>query len=36
MNLSSKIIFFLGLQNQLRIYHWQTKGLSRHMSFGET
>jgi DNA-binding ferritin-like protein len=36
MNLNSKINFLLGLQTQLRIYHWQTKGLSRHKSFGKT
>jgi DNA-binding ferritin-like protein len=36
MNLDTKINFFLGLQNQLRIYHWQTKGFARHKAFGET
>lgn len=36
MNLSSKINFLLGLQNQLRIYHWQTKGVSRHDAFGKS
>jgi hypothetical protein len=34
MNLSSNINFFLGLQSQLRINHWQTKGLGRHQAFG--
>ena len=36
MNLDTKINFLLGLQNQLRIYHWQTKGLARHEAFGKT
>jgi DNA-binding ferritin-like protein len=36
MNLTSKINFLLGLQNQLRIYHWQTKGVARHDAFGES
>jgi DNA-binding ferritin-like protein len=36
MNLNSKINFFLGLQTQLKIYHWQTKGLARHRAFGKT
>lgn len=36
MNLTSKINFLLGLQNQLRIYHWQTKGVARHNAFGES
>jgi DNA-binding ferritin-like protein len=34
MNLSSNINFFLGLQSQMKINHWQTKGYSRHMAFG--
>lgn len=36
MNLSSNVNFFLQLQNQLRILHWQTKGFARHKAFGET
>jgi DNA-binding ferritin-like protein len=35
MNLDSKVNFFIGLQNQLRIYHWQTKGLARHKALGK-
>jgi len=34
MNLASNVNFFLGLQLQLKINHWQTKGLGRHQSFG--
>jgi DNA-binding ferritin-like protein len=34
MNLATNINFFLGLQVQLKINHWQTKGLGRHQSFG--
>ena len=36
MNLSSNVNFFLGLQIQLKINHWQTKGLGRHQAFGST
>jgi hypothetical protein len=36
MNLSFKINLLIGLQNQLRIFHWQTKELSKHNSFGKT
>ena len=36
MNLSSKINFLLGLHVQLKINHLQTKGLSRHLAFGDT
>ncbi len=35
MNLTSKINFLLGLQTQLKINHWQTKGLARHKAFGD-
>ena len=35
MNLSSKVKFFLELQAQLKINHWQTKINSRHRAFGE-
>ena len=34
MNLSSNVNFFLGLQSQMRINHWQTKGFARHEAFG--
>lgn len=36
MNLSSNVNFFIGLQVQLKINHWQTKGLGRHQAFGDT
>ena len=36
MNLSSNVNFFLGLQMQLKVNHWQTKGYSRHQAFGNT
>lgn len=36
MSLSSNINLFLGLQCQLKINHWQTKGYARHIAFGET
>jgi len=35
MNISTNINFFLSLQAQLRICHWQTKGHARHTAFGE-
>ena len=35
-NLSSNVNFFLGLQAQFKILHWQTKGYARHKAFGET
>ncbi len=34
-NLSSNVNFFLGLQFQFKILHWQTKGYARHKAFGE-
>jgi len=34
MNLATNVNFFLGLQVQLKINHWQTKGLGRHQAFG--
>lgn len=34
MNISSKVNFLLGLQIQLKICHWQTKGIARHEAFG--
>lgn len=36
MNINSNINLFLGLQAQLRIFHWQTKGYARHNAFGVT
>jgi len=35
MNLDSNINFFMGLQVQMKINHWQTKGYARHIAFGE-
>ena len=35
MNLSSNVNFLLGLQNQMKICHWQTKGIARHEAFGD-
>ena len=34
MNLSSNVNFLLGLQVQMKICHWQTKGIARHDAFG--
>ncbi len=36
MNLSSNVNFLLGLQVQMKINHWQTKGIARHEAFGKT
>jgi hypothetical protein len=36
MNLATKVNFLLGLQTQLKINHWQTKGIARHEAFGKT
>jgi DNA-binding ferritin-like protein len=35
MNLSTNINFLLSLQVQMKINHWQTKGLARHKAFGK-
>jgi DNA-binding ferritin-like protein len=35
MNLSSNVNFLLGLQIQMKINHWQTKGYARHKAFGK-
>jgi DNA-binding ferritin-like protein len=35
-SINSNINLFLGLQAQLRIFHWQTKGYARHNAFGVT
>lgn len=34
MNISSNVNFLLGLQVQMKICHWQTKGIARHNAFG--
>lgn len=34
MNLDSNVNFLMGLQQQMRICHWQTKGIARHEAFG--
>jgi hypothetical protein len=34
MKLGSNVNFFLSLQSQIRICHWQTKGHARHTAFG--
>ncbi len=34
MNLSSNVNFLLSLQIQMKICHWQTKGIARHDAFG--
>ena len=36
MMLSGNIKFFLELQSQLRILHWQTKSHAKHVALGET
>jgi hypothetical protein len=34
MNIATNVHFFLSLQVQMKINHWQTKGLGRHQAFG--
>lgn len=34
MNIASNVNFLLGLQLQMKINHWQTKGYARHNAFG--
>lgn len=34
MNLSTNVQFLLEAQMQFKILHWQTKGYSRHIAFG--
>ena len=36
MKLNSNVNLFLGLQAQLKIFHWQTKGFARHTALGNT
>lgn len=35
MNLSSNVNLLIGLHAQLKIFHWQTKGYSRHEAFAD-
>jgi hypothetical protein len=34
MNLATNVNFLLGLQIQMKINHWQTKGYARHNAYG--
>jgi DNA-binding ferritin-like protein len=34
MNINFNVNLLLGLQNQMKICHWQTKGIARHEAFG--
>lgn len=34
-NLTSNVNLFLGLHAQLKVFHWQTKGLARHETFAK-
>ena len=36
MRLDTNVNFFLGLQAQLKIMHWQTKGYAKHKALDET
>lgn len=36
MNINSNVNFFLGLQSQIKIMHWQTKGYAKHKALDET
>lgn len=36
MTLNSKVNLLLGVHAQLKIFHWQTKGYSRHKAFAKT
>ena len=36
MNINTNVNFFLGLQCQIKIMHWQTKGYARHKALDET
>jgi DNA-binding ferritin-like protein len=35
MNIDSKVNLLLGIHTQLKIFHWQTKGFSRHEAFAD-
>jgi len=35
MNISTNVNFLLGLQTQLKVFHWQTNVFSRHEAFGK-
>jgi DNA-binding ferritin-like protein len=34
-NIDSNVNLFLGIHAQLKVFHWQTKGYSRHNAFSE-
>jgi hypothetical protein len=36
MRLDTNVNFFLGLQSQLKVMHWQTKGYAKHKALDET
>ena len=36
MNIHSNVNFFLTLQSQLKVMHWQTKGYARHKALDST
>ena len=36
MNIDTNVNFFLGLQSQIKVMHWQTKGYARHKALDET
>jgi DNA-binding ferritin-like protein len=36
MNINTNVNFFLGLQSQLKVMHWQTKGYAKHKALDET
>lgn len=36
MRLDTNVNFFLGIQCQIKIMHWQTKGYARHKALDET
>lgn len=36
MKLSGNVKFFLEVQSQLKVLHWQTKSHAKHVAFGET
>lgn len=35
MNLSKTVNFFLSIQSQLKVNHWQTKKYGRHQAYGQ-
>jgi DNA-binding ferritin-like protein len=36
MNIATNVNFFLSLQSQLKVMHWQTKGYAKHKALDET